>query len=177
LPQTKYEVRGLKFTSMSNKMAMSRRCTFAVSLRLASGSYWVSHYLFLDDTGYTGNVRLSDPKSVIAKGSGAPPGHLNSDAVWPKEVLEAANRDAPRSKAKLRYIRKKGAKAVVVQIDVWAKKFHTVQFNLLEETAASENEIIEMNGKVSLAEQSDYRPQILQRGPWGSPKDAEYRPS
>ena len=177
MAQTKYEVRGLKFTTISNNMAMSHRCTFAISLPLASGSYWVAHYLFLDDTGYTGNVQLSDPKSVVAKGSGAPPGHLNSDAVWPKEVLEPPNSDVPRSKAKLRYIRKKGTKAAVVQIDVWAKKFHTVQFSLLEETAASADGMIAMDGKVSLAEQSDYSPQILQRGPWGSPKDSEYRPS
>src|SRR5215216_2238878 len=177
MPQQQYEVRGLKFTTFSNRMAISRRCTFAVSLRLESGSYWVSHFLFMDDTGYTGNVLLSDPQNVIAKGSGAAPGHLNSDAVWPKDVFEPQNADVPRSTAKLRYIRKKGSKAVVVQIDVFAKKLQTVQFNLLESTAAPEDGTIEMQGKVILAEQSGYRPQILQRGPWGSPKDNEYRPS
>jgi hypothetical protein len=176
MTQQKYEVRGLKFTTLSNKMAIAHRCTFALSLRLASGSYWVSHYLFLDDTGYSGNVRLTDPKTVLAKGSGAPPGHLTSDALYPKEVLEPPFRDE-RSKATLRYIRKKGAKAIVVQIDIWAKKFQTVQFNMLEKTAASEDGSIELNGKISLAQQSGYVPQILHRGPWGSPTDDEYRPS
>ena len=177
MPGQKYEVRGLKFTSSSNNMAMSHRCTFAISLPLASGSYWVSHYLFLDDSGYSGHVQLSDPKSVVAKGSGAAPGYLSSDAVWPKEVLEPQNWATPRSKAKLRYIRKKGATAVVVQIDVWAKKKQAVQFNMLEETAASADETIELDGKVSLAEQSDYSLQILQRGPWGSPRDPAYSPA
>jgi hypothetical protein len=176
MPQQKYEVRGLKFISTSNSMAMSHRCTFAVSLRLASGSYWVSHYLFMDNAGYSDNVKLSDPKTVVAKGSGASPGHLSSDAVWPKEVLGPASWDVARSRAKLRYIRKKAAKAVTVQIDVWAKKYHTVQFHLLEETAASADETMEMDGKVSLSEQSDYTLQILQRGPWGSPRDPAYSP-
>ena len=177
MPQQKYEARGLKFTSSSNNMAMSHRCTFAISLPLSSGSYWVSHYLFLDNAGYSGHVQLSDPKSVVAKGSGAAPGHLSSDAVWPKEVLEPQNWTVPRSKAKLRYIRKKGAKSVIVQIDVWAKKFQTVQFHMLEEKAASEDETIEMDGNVSLSMQSGYVQQVLQRGPWGSPSDLEYRPA
>lgn len=176
MPQ-QYEVRGLKFTSYSNKMALSHRCTFALSLPLASGSYWVSHYLFLDDVGYSGHVKWTDPQTVVAKGAGAPPGQLNSDAVWPKDVLEPPIKDILRSKAKLRYIRKKEKKAIVVQIDVWAKKFHTVQFNMVEDTVASADETIEMDGKVSLAEQRGYKPQVLQQGPWGSPKDSEYTPS
>jgi hypothetical protein len=177
MSKQKYEARGLKFTSSSNNMAMSHRCTFAISLPLPSGSYWVSHYLFLDNSGYSGHVQLSDPKSVVAKGSGAPPGHLSSDALWPKEVFEPLTWDVARSKAKLRYIRKKGAKAVVVQMDVWAKKFQAVQFHMLEETAASQDETIEMDGKVSLSMQSGYVQQVLQRGPWGAPSDSEYRPA
>jgi hypothetical protein len=175
MSQQKYEVRGLKFISISNGAATEHRCTFAISLRLASGSYWVSHYLFMDDTGYSGHVLLSDPRSVVAKGSGALHGNLSSDALYPKEVLEPPNVDvAPRSKAKLRYIRKKGAKAVVIQIDVWAKAKQTVQFNMLQETAASADDTIEMDGKVSLAEQSGWVDQVLQRGPWGAPRDTDY---
>jgi hypothetical protein len=176
MPQ-KYEVRGLKFISTSNNMAMSHRCTFAISLPLASGSYWVSHYLFLDDSGYSDHVQLSDPRSVVAKGSGAHPEVLYSDAVWPKDVLEPPLKDIMRSKAKLKYIRKKGAKAVVVQIDVWAKTRQTVRLNMLEETAASADDTIEMDGKVSLREQSNYDLQVLQRGPWGSPRDTDYSPA
>jgi hypothetical protein len=176
MPQQKYEVRGLKFISSSNNMAMSHRCTFAVSLHLPSGSYWVSHYLFLDDSGYSDHVQLSDPASVVAKGSSALPGYLYSDALWPKEVLEPANWDVPRSKAKLRYIRAKGATGVVVHIDVWAKRKQTVQFNMLQETAAPADETIELDGKVSISEQSDYTLQILQRGPWGSPRNPAYSP-
>jgi hypothetical protein len=84
---------------------------------------------------------------------------------------------AARSKAKLRYIRKNGAKAVVIQIDVWAKTKQTVQFHLLENTAASADDTIEMDGKVSLILQSDWTPQILKRSPWGSPKDSDYNPA
>jgi len=173
-----YEVRGLKFISISNGAATEHRCTFAISLPLASGSYWVSHYLFLDDAGYSGHVMLTDPRSVVAKGSGALQGHLSSDALYPKEVLAPPNVGlAARSKAKLRYIRKKGAKAVVVQIDVWAKTRQTVRLNMLEETAASADDTIEMDGKVSLREQSNYDLQVLQRGPWGSPRDTDYSPA
>ena len=66
MPQ-QYEVRGLKFLSTSNNMAMSHRCTFAISLRLASGSYWVSHYLFMDDAGYSAHVQLRAPKPSSPK--------------------------------------------------------------------------------------------------------------
>jgi hypothetical protein len=177
MPQQKYEVRGLKFISTSNNMAMSHRCTFAVALRLPSGSYWVSHYLFMDDSGYSTHVQLSDPKTVVAKGAGALPGHLHSDAVWPKEVLEPPNPDIARSKAKLKYIRKKGAKGITVQIDVSARKKQALHFYMLEETPASADETIELDGKVSLAEQSDYSLQILQRGPWGSPRNPAYSPA
>ena len=82
-----------------------------------------------------------------------------------------------RSKAKLKYIHKKGSKTVVVQIDVWAKTRQAVRFNMLEETAASADETIQMDGKVSLREQSGYDLQVLQRGPWGSPRDPDYSPA
>lgn len=178
MPQQRYEVRGLKFISYTNDMAVSHRCTFAISLRLPSGSYWVAHYLFLDDAGYSGNVRLTDPRRVVAKGTGANPGYLTSDAVWPKEVIEFPTKDEPRTTAKLRYSRRKGTKAVVVQIDVWAKRIQTVQFGLVEVHAPSANSIIELHGKVSLSEQTrDYRSQILDHGPWGSLSDPDYRPT
>ena len=178
MTQQTYEVRGLKFIKTSNELAISHRCTFAISLRLASGSYWVSHYQFMDDTGYSNNVLLSDPTSIIAKGSGALPGRLNSDAVWPQEVLEPPNADiVPRSDAKLRYARKKGARAVAVQIDVWAKRKQTVQFNMLEEIAPSADGTFELGGKVSISPQAGWNMQILQRGPWGTPRDPWYSPS
>jgi hypothetical protein len=71
MPQQRYEVRGLKFISYTNDMAVSHRCTFAISLRLPSASYWVAHYLFLDDAGYSGNVRLTDPRRVDAFAEGS----------------------------------------------------------------------------------------------------------
>jgi hypothetical protein len=175
MSQQMYEVRGLKFISISNGAATEHRCTFAISLPLASGSYWVSHYLFLDDAGYSGHVMLTDPRSVVAKGSGALQGHLSSDALYPKEVLAPPNVGlAPRSKAKLKYIRKKGTKLVAIQIDVWAKTKQTVQFNMLEETAASADDTIEMDGKISLAEQRGWVDQVLLRQPWGAPSDIDY---
>src|SRR5262245_23312345 len=100
MSQQRYEVRGLKFISQTNSMAVSHRFTFAISLRLPSSSYWVAHYLFLDDAGYSGNVSLKDPRKVVAKGTGANPGYLSSDAVWPKEVIEFPIKDEPRSEAK-----------------------------------------------------------------------------
>jgi len=112
MPQT-YEVRGLKFISISNDMAVGHLCTFSISLRLASGSYWVAYYLFLDDSGYSDHVHPGDDKrSVVARGMYVAPSSLNSDATWPKEVLEPHL----RSKAKLSYIRKKGDKKVLVKM-------------------------------------------------------------
>lgn len=176
MPQI-YEVRGIKFFTDTNDMEMSHRCTFAISLRLPSGSYWVSNYLFLDDTGYTQHVHPSGKRNVVARGLGVAPSLLSSDAIWPKEVIEPQDREVPRSKAKLNYIRKKGDKKVLVKIDVWAKRFQTVTFNMLEEKAALEDETIEINGKVSLPEQGDdYRHQHLQRGPW-FPDGPAYSPT
>ena len=147
MPYT-YEVRGLKFLSTSNNMAMSHSCTFVISLRLPSGSYWVTHCLFMDDTSYSDHMRAYDKQIVVARGAGVAPSHLVSDAGWPKEILETASKDSIRSKAKLKYIRKRGEWKVLVKIDVWAKKFQRLQFNLLEEKAAFGDEIIEMDGKV-----------------------------
>ena len=52
-----------------------------------------------------------------------------------------------------------------------------MQFNVLEEKEAPADETIEMDGKVSLQEQRNFDLQILQRGPWGSPRDSDYSPA
>jgi hypothetical protein len=178
MPQ-KYEVRGLKFLSTSNNMAMSHACTFVISLRLPSGSYWVTHCLFMDDSAYSDHMRAGDKESVVAKGAGVVPSHLFSDAIWPKEVLQPATKDALRSKAKLKYIRKRGEKKVLVKIDVWAKNFQTLQFNLLEENAASSDETIEMDGKVRAGFEGRWgeKEQSLERQPWGVAYDYRFAPS
>src|SRR4051794_19732448 len=172
MPQ-KYEVRGIKFISTSNNMAMSHSCTFVISLPLASGSYWVTHCLFMDNSAYSDHMRPNDKETVVATGAGVAPSHLFSEAIWPKEVLEPPTKDAIRSKAKLQYIRKRGEKKVLVKIDVWAKKFQTLQFNLLEENEASSDETIEMDGKVRPGFEGRYgeEDQSLERQPWGVPHD------
>jgi hypothetical protein len=159
-------------------MATSHRCTFAISLRLPTGSFWVALYRFLDDSEYSGATKLSDKVTVVARGEGVAHSHIFSDAVWPKDLLEPQSKEVGRSKAKLTYIRKKGDRKVLINIDVWAKRSQTIRLILLEKKAADSDETIEMNGKVSLGEQRNYEPQTLRRTPWGDPDplDVEFFP-
>jgi hypothetical protein len=173
-----YEVRGLKFLSTSNTMAIGHSCTFVISLRLPSGSYWVTHCLFMDDTQYSDHLRAGDKETVVARGAGVAASHLWSDATWPKEILETESYDVLRSKAKLRYIRKQKEKQVLVKIDVWAKKFQALQFNLREENAASADETIELDGKVRAGWEGRWgeEAQSLERSPWGTVRNDRFRP-
>jgi hypothetical protein len=177
MPQT-YQVRGIKFLSTSNDMAMGHSCTFVISLPV-SGSYWVTHALFMDDSSYSDHVRIRDKEIVVARGASVAPSSLTSDATWPREIFEPKDRDVPRSRAKLIYIRKKGEKRVSVKIDVWAKKFQSVQFYLLQERAASDDETIEMIGKVR-AVWDGFRgeeDQSFETQPWGVPFDSRFAPT
>jgi len=133
----------------------------------------------MDDNAYSDHTRTSDKKSVVAKGAGVAPSTLHSEAAWPKEILEPASKEDIRSKAHLKYIRKGGEKKVLVSIDVWAKTFQTVQFNLLEEKAAPANETIEMDGKVKRGFEGPWGedPQSLERQPWGVAYDDRFAPS
>jgi hypothetical protein len=133
----------------------------------------------MDDSAYSDHMRPGDKQSVVARGAGVAASHLFSDATWPKEILEPASRDVGRSKAKLKFNRKRGEKKVLVKVDVWAKKFQTLQFNLLEEKAASSDETIEMDGKVRAGFEGPWGDdeQSLQPQPWGVAYDSRFVPT
>jgi hypothetical protein len=132
----------------------------------------------MDDTAYSDHIRAGEKWSVVARGAGVAPSHFLSDAGFPKEILETASKDMIRSRAKLRYLRKAGEKQVSIKIDVWAKRFQALQFNLREESAAVGDETIEMDGKVRAGFEGRWGedPQSFEHQPWGNPYDDRFVP-
>ena len=67
---------------------------------------------------------------------------------------------------------------MLVKIDVWAKKFQALQFYLLEETAASRDETIEMEGKVRIGWDGTHgeQDQSLEPQPHGVAPDDRFVP-
>jgi hypothetical protein len=134
----------------------------------------------MDDTGYSDHMHGVGEWKVVARGAGVAPSHLLSDAGWPKEILETGSKDVLRSKAKLRYIRrKKDKEQVTIEISAWAKTFQKFQFNLREESPAFwSEEIFEMDGKVRAGWEGRWGEdaQSLERQPWGTVRDDRFRP-
>jgi hypothetical protein len=165
---TAYEVRGIKFFSEGDAMAIGHRCGFSIALRLSGGDYWVALYRFLDDSEYKRRSKDGDKETLIARNGGVPPSTLLSQEVWPKDVLAPQSQQIGRSRAKLKYIRTKGEKKVFIKMDVWAKTLQLVQFNMTEPAPATADEKIDMEGKVSpvFLGRDESTLQILGGSPW-----------
>jgi hypothetical protein len=157
-----YELRGHNFVSRSTTMAMQHLFTFSVSFRLPPPSrrYWVAFYYWLEGVGAGGKTNLalhSGAQTVIARGTNLVPMILDvPGGMTPKDVLDY------ESKGALDYFRRKNDKIVLIKLTTRGPKSQTLRFNMLEQTAAPEDEHLVMEGHVALWLQPGDRQETLQ---------------
>jgi len=153
-----YEIRGLKFLSRSSAVAMDHMCTFAISLRLPSGSYWVAYYKWQENTGAGDNLTAVGDVKVIATGARAVPSLVYFDGgMVPKDLLEY------ESTGTLEYIREKHNQFVWVKITATGQKHQVLRFRLVEPSAPTASEHLTWKGRIGLWRQT------LERSATGSP--------
>ena len=143
----RFEVRGLKFYSRSDPLAIDFMCTFSISLRVPSGKYWVAYYKW-QQSGATGathtHLMQSGNMTLIATGANVTPSFLVVDEAMPKEVLE------DDSNAKLSYSRVKDGAIVFINIAVGSRKPVNIHFNMHEPKPASAAETLAWEGKIGI---------------------------
>ena len=143
----RFEVRGLKFYSRSDPLAIDFMCTFSISLRVPSGKYWVAYYKWQGSVSGAIHSHLvqSGTSTLIASGANVLPSFLTADEVMPGEVLEDV------SDAKLSYTRSKNSEKVSVHIAVrGSRKLVNIQFNMTEPKPAPAAETLAWEGRVTI---------------------------
>lgn len=162
----RFEVRGLKFYSRSDPLAIDYMCTFSISLRVPWGKYWVAYYKW-QLSGATGAIHThlmqSGDLTLIASGANVHPSLLTVDEVMPDQVLE------DNSNAKLSYMRSKNGAGVFINIAVGSRKLVNVHFNMAEPKPASADETLAWEGKIGIWLQQPDRKQTLQSNPNSAP--------
>ena len=51
MKKDEYQIRGLRFTVKTTDIELIHLCTFSISLRLPTSSYWVAFYRFFSGSG------------------------------------------------------------------------------------------------------------------------------
>jgi hypothetical protein len=161
-----YEVRGLQFLVEKTDYAITHLFTFAISLRLPSGSYWVAYYSFMEGNSHRNFLAAVGESKVIARGTNVLPSLIQLEAgMSPKEVLDYD------STGRLKYIIYPHDKFVTIELtSLGKKKQQTLDFRLVGPALSGSNvaERFVYNGKIGLWELKrggEERQQVLQRTP------------
>jgi hypothetical protein len=163
-----YEVRGLQFIAVTigNSLALKHYCTFAVSLRLPSGSYWVSYYHFKEGTSDEDFRNPSGVPSIIARGRNAIPSNFKFEGgMHPSDVLDY------ESRATLDYTHQSNTNLVTIKLESFGEKRRTLYFKLVQPASTPAADHFSYSGRVGLweARLHSKEKQTLQRTPLAHP--------
>lgn len=69
-----FEVRGLKLLTAASNMTVGHFCSFAISMRLPTRSYWVQYFAWVDAVAAPGTyLQKFGTISLVTRGLGLPP--------------------------------------------------------------------------------------------------------
>jgi hypothetical protein len=169
-----YELVGHNFWLRGTDLALQHAFAFSISLPLASGSSWVSYYVWLEKSTASriSDLDLLGKLSVIANGAHAHRTYQTfPDASFPKDIL-----DWDSTRATLHYSRRQGDAAVSLMLVVPTKMPRVLRFRMFEPNPAKENETVVMDGFVgSVAARRSGQQYLVQGGPWAHAPGLPFR--
>ena len=169
-----YELVGHNFWARGSDLALQQGFAFSISLPLASGSSWVSYYIWLEKSTASrmSHLDLLGKLSVIANGAHAHRTYQTfPDASFPKDIL-----DWDSTRATLDYSRKQGDAAVSLMLVVPRKIPRVLRFRMFEPNSAKGSETVAMDGFVgSAAAKPSDQQHLVQGGPWAHAPGLPFR--
>ena len=170
-----YEVRGLKFAVRTTDIELVHLCTFSISLRLPTNSYWVAYFKWQSGSGdISAKMREFGQDKTVATGAGVLPSVIMAEAGGtPHDLIELGLHESHN--ATLHYRRTKEETLSFIKIEFDGRIHRTLKFHLAELSKPSADETTAMRGVVGLWS-VDGRQQSIKRHPNASPPHSAFNP-